>query len=606
MNFEFIKMPLQRKTTLACLLLLLIDFVVYLKTLAPAVQFIDSGELAVVCQTLGIAHPTGYPLYTLLGRLFTLLPLNDTIFRVNLFSLLSVCLANLFLFLIILKVLGCRSNVSLWTGFLTSLVFSFTPTWWGMATSNEVYGLNILSACLIIYIIQIWREKHRKMGGMNVLYILAFVYGLSFGNHMMTILLLPAIVFLLLVYEKKILFSTEKIFPCVFFFVLGLSIYLYLPIRSAQNPVLDWGNPENWPAFIRHVSGWQYKAWMFSNSLDQLFLNLNKFVKLFFNNFPLYFLPFTLLGIWRFIDKNRRFLIFLLILFLSTLFYAINYSIPDIDSYFLGCILVNVILVGSGFFFIFENLQKVKLHRFVTSGILFLFIFFPLILLSVNYFEQDRSRNHLAYDLNSNILRSAQKDGLILTQLWGHYSPWLYLRYVELKRPDLIVISRDLSFYSWYADYVQRHYPQIYKNSKDLIEEYKREVSTFENGESYNAETISMKYLDLLNGYLLRNMDSRPIYENLVGEQDVGAMLVKIPEGLVYSLKDSLEYYPYDFPNFQLRGVLDQTIYKDERTRLFLLLYSIMIQERIKYLHQFGMRDDAQALSEKYRGILQK
>ena len=606
MNFEFIKMSFQRKTAFACLLLILIDCVVYLKTLAPAVQFIDSGELAVVCQTLGIAHPTGYPLYTLLGRLFTLLPFKDTIFRVNLFSLLSVCLANLFLFLIILKVLGSKSHASFWTGFLTSLVFSFTPTWWGMATSNEVYGLNILSACLIIYMIQIWREKHRKAGGVNILYLLAFVYGLSFGNHMMMVLLLPAVIYMLLAYDKKTLFSAEKLLPCVLFFVLGLSIYLYLPIRSAQNPVLDWGNPENWSAFKRHVSGWQYKVWMFSNSFDQLFLNLNKFAKLFFKNFPLYFFPFTLLGIWRFIDKDRRFLIFLLILFLSTLIYAINYSIPDIDSYFLGCILVNAILVGSGFCFIFENLQKVKIHKFITAGILFLFIFFPLILLKVNYFEQDKSRNNLAYDLNSNILRSAKKDGLILTQLWGHYSPWLYLRYVEYKRPDLIVISRDLSFYSWYADYVQQNYPHIYKNSEDLIEEYKREVSTFENGESYNLETISMKYLDLLNGYLLRNIDSRPIYENLVGEQEAGAMLVKIPEGLVYSLKDSLKYYPYDFPNFQLRGVLDETIYKDERTRLFLLLYSIMIQERIKYLQQFGMVNDAQALSDKYQRILLK
>jgi hypothetical protein len=83
-------------------------------------------------------------------------------------------------------------------------------------------------------------------------------------------------------------------------------------------------------------------------------------------------------------------------------------------------------------------------------------------------------------------------------------------------------------------------------------------------------------------------------------------MLVKIPEGLVYSLRDSLAYFPYDFPDFQLRGVLDKTIYKDERTRLFLLLYSLMLQERIKYLQQFGMVNDAQALSEKYQSILQK
>ena len=62
------------KILLALLLIFILDLIVYLLTLSPTLQFIDSGELAVVCKTLGIAHPTGYPLYTLLGRLFSLLP----------------------------------------------------------------------------------------------------------------------------------------------------------------------------------------------------------------------------------------------------------------------------------------------------------------------------------------------------------------------------------------------------------------------------------------------------------------------------------------------------------------------------------------------------
>jgi hypothetical protein len=115
-----------------------------------------------------------------------------------------------------------------------------------------------------------------------------------------------------------------------------------------------------------------------------------------------------------------------------------------------------------------------------------------------------------------------------------------------------------------------------------------------------------MKYQDLLNGFLLRNLNYKPVDENLVGEQEIGNMLVKIPEGLIYCMKDTLAYYPYDFPDFQLRGVTDQNIYRDERTRLFLLLYPLMIGERIKYLQQFGRMDDAKALSEKYKNILRK
>jgi len=599
-------MPFQRKTAFACILLLLSDFAVYLYTQAPAVQFIDSGELAVVCKTLGIAHPTGYPLYTLLGRLFTMLPLKDVIFRVNLFSLLSVCLTNLVLFFIILKLTREKSDLSIWTAFLTSLVFSFTPTLWDQATSNEVYGLNILFYSLIILLILTWRERFQKRREKNILYLLIFVYGLSFGNHMMIVLLLPSVVFILQSYERKAFLNPPKILSLILFFVLGISIYLYLPVRSAQNPLLDWGNPENWSVFVRHVSGWQYKVWMFSASLAQVFSNLDKFVKLFFKNFPLYHLPFTFLGMWRFIAQDRRFFFFLLFLFFFVLVYSVNYSIPDLDPFFLGCFLVNVILVGNGFYLGFEKLQKVKLHRNIATGIILLFILFPLILLKKNYFEQDKSQSYYAYDLNSNILRSARKEGLILTQLWGHYSPWLYLRYVELKRPDLAILSKDLCFYSWYADYIKQNYPQTYKNSEDLITEYGRTVVPFEHGGSYDLKIIGRRYQDLLNGFLSRNLNMRPVYANLVGEQEIGNMLVKIPEGLVYSLKDTLAYYPYDFPDFQLRGVVDQNIYKDERTRLFLLLYSIMIRERIRYLQQFGMTNEADALSEKYKSILRK
>ena len=575
-------------------------------------QFIDSGELALVCKTLGIAHPTGYPLYTLLGRLFTLFPFKNVIFRVNLLSLFFVCLTNLVLFFVILKTIKSQTIMAIWTAFLTSLIFSFISTWWSQATSNEVYGLNVFFYSLIILLILIWREKLQKSNGSNpkdalhVFYLLIFVYGLSFGNHMMAVLFLPAIFFLFLSYERKTLFRPQRILLTILLFILGFSIYLYLPIRSSQNPLLDWSNPESWSAFKRHVSGWQYQVWMFSASIGRIFTNLEKFVKLFFKNFPIYLLPFTLLGIWKLVFTDRRFLIFLLIIFFFTVAYAVNYSIPDLDPYFLGCFMINAIFIGNGFFFVLEKLQRIKLHKVMSTMLIFLFILFPMIILKRNHFEQDKSRNYFAYDLVSNILRSMKKDGLIISNLWGHYSPWLYLRYVELKRPDLVFLAKDLCFYYWYVDYIKRNYPEIYKNSEDQIESFSEEIRKFEDGEPYDLNVIRERYLSVLNGFFLRNLSTRPIYDDLVAEQEVGKMLVKIPEGLVYSLRDSFAYYPYDSPKFELRGVKDKTSYIDERTRLFLLPYNFMPKYRIKYLQYFGLEEEAQRVAEKYKDILQK
>ncbi|MFQ6003742.1 MAG: DUF2723 domain-containing protein [Candidatus Zixiibacteriota bacterium] len=368
-------MPFRATLFSAVLLILIFNLTIYFSTFSPTVQFIDSGELAVVCAKLGIAHPTGYPIYTLLGRIFTLLPVKNIIFRVNLMSLLFVCFGNVILFFVILKIIepsfekkkredAQRSYHKIWASFLACLIFSFTPTLWSQATSNEVYSLNILFFNLIILLLLLWRTNLRKLKGdeeryrERVFFLMAFLYGLSFGNHMSTILLFPALVFFVIATRGWSVFDPKKMILSLFLFVLGISIYIYLPVRSSQNPLLDWGNPQIWPTFKRHVTGWQYQVWMFSESTERLFVNLSSFIKLFFHQFPLYLLPLSLFGIYQLFSKNRNFLFFLLILFFANIFYGINYDIPDIDPYFLSSFLVNSILIGVGLYFLFQRIQK--------------------------------------------------------------------------------------------------------------------------------------------------------------------------------------------------------------------------------------------------------
>ncbi len=199
-------MPVRLFKISAGILILLLPGVVYFLTLAPTVSFIDSGELAVVCQTLGIAHPTGYPLYTLLGGVFTLIPLKSIIFRLNLFSLISICLTNLFLFLILLQLsrlvaAPTEKNLRIWGSLIGALVFSFTPTLWSQATTNEVYSLNILFQALIVYLSLLWYNRvraGRAKESDKLLFLLVFLFGLSFGNHMTVLHLFPGLSFLIL------------------------------------------------------------------------------------------------------------------------------------------------------------------------------------------------------------------------------------------------------------------------------------------------------------------------------------------------------------------------------------------------------------------------
>jgi hypothetical protein len=604
-------MSYRLKAGLGCGLLLVINFIIYLSTLAPAVGFIDSGELAVVCQTLGIAHPTGYPLYAILGRLFCLFPVGDTFFRVGLMSLVFTCAGNLVLFFILLTVPTSparrkhkSADPRLWSAIVASLTFSFTPTLWSQATSNEVYSLNLLLFAVIILLVAIWQGAGDRSKAERILYLLSFLYALSFGNHMSAVLLLPAILFILVAGYRRTALNPKRLSRAAAFFLLGLSIYLFLPIRSAQNPILDWGNPETWSNFVRHVSGWQYRVWMFAESAGELGKNLRNFVSLFFGQFPLYLLPLSLLGAWRLFVQNRKMLIFLGLVFLANVIYGVNYGIPDIDPYFLGSFLANAVFLGAGLSWLFQLIGDLNVRKGLSFLVLALFALLPASMAKENYHQADRSRDFLAYDFASNILRSVGKDAVIMTNVWDHYSPWLYLRCIESKRPDVHYLDTELCRRSWYFDYVKQSYGDLYSRSENEIGRFLQEVRPFENRQPYDGNVIETAYMNMLNSFLSKNFGHRPLYDDLISGPKVGKTFFRIPEGMVFSLQDSLSYYPYDFPQFELRGVLDRTMFKDQRTLSNLKRYPFMIDLRLRYLSDFKREDQAGNLFRRYESLL--
>ncbi|NIN64847.1 MAG: DUF2723 domain-containing protein, partial [Anaerolineae bacterium] len=115
------------------------SFLIYLGTLAPSVAtiFDDSLEFQLVCYLPGIAHPTGYPLYTLLGKLFTFVPLGDVAYRVNLMSAFFAALTVVFLYATLRLIVKYRVPAA-----LGAASFALSPVFWSQAVIAEVYTLN--------------------------------------------------------------------------------------------------------------------------------------------------------------------------------------------------------------------------------------------------------------------------------------------------------------------------------------------------------------------------------------------------------------------------------------------------------------------------------
>jgi tetratricopeptide (TPR) repeat protein len=207
----------------------------YASGACPTVYIGDSGELVTAVATLGIPHPTGYPLYVLLGKLWTLVvPVGEVAWRLSLFAALCGGAAAGVLYAVI-RHDGWPAVAAL-TG---TLLFVAAPSVWGEANVQRVYTLNAFFLVLALRAAQSWVRRPTR----GRLVRLFFVCGLGATNHVVMALVALAIVPWALWAHPAI--RHPRHWPrALAAFGLGLLPYAYLPIRSRMDPVLDWGNPD--------------------------------------------------------------------------------------------------------------------------------------------------------------------------------------------------------------------------------------------------------------------------------------------------------------------------------------------------------------------------
>jgi len=579
-----------------------LPLLIYILTLSPTVSFIDSGELAVVCYTLGISHPTGYPLYTLLGKIFTLLPLGTIIQRLNFLSALSAAAAILFLFLSLRNFLQkfelnqADSPVFSFGAAFLSLYFAFTPAIWSLAVTNEVYTLHILFLSLLLFLLLQWdRNRSEKL-----FFLICFLYGLSFTNHMNNLWLFPSLVILLWTGLGRRWLRQKRVWLGVVLFFLGFSLYLYLPIRSSVGPLFDWGHPTNWHNFKNHLSGWQYQGWMFRFTSEELAKNVESFGNLLLMEFPPLIMVAVVIGAVYLFWKDAKKAFALILLALLTLIYSVNFRIGEIENYFPPIYLSLTFFLASGLWVSLKYILR-KLVNFPKSLALWVFatlclLMFLLALLR-NYHTQDRSKDYFAYDLAANILESTQAPALILTDVWDYSAPYLYIRFVEGKEQAKIILDKELLRRSWYSDFIHQAYPDIYQNSQKEIMDFQKAVFPFEHDSSYDPVYLDRIYQEMLASLIEQNLGTRNVYLLIVKPEPFRQKFLTVPEGLAFRVVSSTEYTPYLMPQFQLRGLDDPAVHKDPRIKFYLLRYPTMLEARAKYEAYFGYDSLAAALN---------
>lgn len=502
-------------------LVFIVPFIVYYLTTGRYLTFTDNGELMAVCRSLGIAHPTGYPLFTILGYIWSLPPLwGNKIFQMNLFSAFWTALSALILYFSsveLLKILtksvkfsnrkkdfkSKNLHISL-VSLISTFVYSFGSVTWNEATSLEVYSLQLFLFNTLFFIVFLALSKNFEQ---KYLLVLGLVLGLAFSNHLTTVVFVPAILFLFLFeFNGAVRYSPKKLtklLPLVPFFALGLSLYLYLPIRSSQFPLFNWGwVSRSFDKFWYHVSAKQYRVWMFS-SADVFRINLEKFCGAVVNQFHWLGLPIIIIGILFIFIKNRYLFWILLISIISCLVYSLNYQIHDIETYFSLAIIGLSFFIVAGIYFLY----------FRFGNYYFLAFIIPLSLLLGNYRKNDESNQKLVETYTRVLVDNLDTNAIIISAQWDFFcSAFWYLQQIEKYRTDVVLIEKELLRRTWYLEQLRRWYPEVINKSRKEIDEYLQQLELFESEKPHDPNLIQVRFVNLLKSFIEKNIDEHPIY----------------------------------------------------------------------------------------------
>ncbi|RLC65062.1 MAG: hypothetical protein DRI48_07125, partial [Chloroflexi bacterium] len=324
----------------------------YLRTLLPSVGVADTFEFQVVVPRLAIAHPTGYPLYVLLGKLFTLLPLGDVAWRVNLASAVFATAAVLVLYLLLLRPTifrqpqdACPRSIPIrWlSAFLAALTFAFSSTFWSQAVIAEVYTLhNLFVAVILWFLLDPFPFNLSRLSPARRWQAIFFLMGLSLTNHLPVALLLPAVALALLWDRPRLRLREWAIAGGAF--CVGLSVYLFIPLRW---PAINDGEWMTLRGFLFYVTGGQFHAAL---QLDGWRDPARWLIVWRLLGQPGGWIGLALVavGLGRLTLHQRRTLALTGVTFLAFAAYGLTYHVPDVAVFLLPAHLILAVWMGCG------------------------------------------------------------------------------------------------------------------------------------------------------------------------------------------------------------------------------------------------------------------
>ena len=418
----------------------LVAFIAARLAMMPGVGFWDTAELQVVAPVMGVAHPTGYPTYVLLGWLANLLlaPFGEPAFRMNLFA--GLCIAAAAAVTVDLVRALTRSTV---LGVMAGLGLALTTIVWKNGTQAEAHALHLALAAILLRLLVAWEDGRRD----RTLIAAAVVTGLAAGNHSLTLLLVVPIVLYVLAVDREVLGRPRFVVACLAAAIGTLVLVsLELPLRGGPfRAPLVYGRPETWDGFWYIALGEQFRGSLVgpfddlaTKSLDLVARTIDAFGPL------VVFLPLAFV-----VTALRRPAYALLTgsAVAITCFFAASYVNAMIDRYYVVPVLMAwtwlaifaeaiARMAGSGV----DDDGRRRLQPVVAIVLAVVLLVPTALALPDRYRAVDRSGDVFAQRwLDGALARMAPN--AVIVSWWSYSTPLWYAQVIEGERPDLFIID---------------------------------------------------------------------------------------------------------------------------------------------------------------------
>jgi hypothetical protein len=456
-----------------------LSFALYAATMSRGITWLntghDGGDFVSAARSFGVPHPTGYPTYVLLLRVFgDVVAVGSHAFRANLFSAFTGALTVPLIYVAasrLIRTVGAHEVGGVGSvrasAAVAALAFGTSRLFWTQNTITEVYSLNALfGAVLLVLTLGVIREVRSGESALRNRVLLAFLLGIGLGNH--TTLGLAATPFgiwvLWVVWQQQRWRGVLDWRPAVGL-VVGLSIYVYAPIAASAGPIINWGSPNTFEGFRWMASATLYQSYAFGIESEFVGNRISKTAELLFTQYTIVGTVIGIAGLTTMWSYSREFVYASVASIMAIALYSVAYATADSFIYLISVFMVFSLWLGVGIALLGAQIRRwaARTKRYAVLQMQVQVVVLVAVVLVIPVWSVATGWDEISIAGETEPAEFAERSvavatgGLLLVEEPELFA-FVYEAQVANPELDVMVVGPGMLQYDWYWESLAKYY----------------------------------------------------------------------------------------------------------------------------------------------------